>query len=214
LIPSSTRYENDTWSCSTNGTRGFEYRSSLAAAAFSLPLGVALFFLVRQMETLGPGSMAINVLLEEAIKIILFIGLILAARTRIWKRILLVEKGNQGGRVNLPLMVPVICIVAFAITENLLYFLSFPTSSIYRRLLYSYPIHINTALLYALAFTLPSALKITLYFIAGVLYHLGLNYLSLRLPPAAIYLVGLGNLVVLLLLYWKIRLKIAQRSIR
>ena len=197
-----------------NGTRGFEYRFSLAAGALSLPLGVALFFLVRLMETLGPGSMAINVLLEEAVKIILFVGLTLAARTRTWKRILLVEQGDQGGRLNLPLLVPVICIVAFGITENLLYFLSFPTGSIYRRLLYSYPIHINTALLYALAFSSGSALKIGLYFIVGVLYHLGLNHLSLRLPPAAIYLVGLGNLVVLLLLYWKIRLKIAQRSIR
>jgi hypothetical protein len=197
-----------------NVFRGFEYRSVLATAILSLPVGVALFFLVRLLEALGPGSMVVNVLLEEATKIILFAIAALAARSKIWNKILVFQEADSHGRLSTSLLVPVLCIAAFAITENLLYFLSFPTSSIYRRLLYSYPIHLNTALFYALAFLSGSVLRVGLYFIIGVLYHLGLNYLSLNLQAVAIYMVGVGNLVTLLLLYWWLRMKIVQRSIR
>jgi hypothetical protein len=107
-----------------------------------------------------------------------------------------------------------LCIAVFGITENVLYFLSFPTSSIYRRLVYSYPIHLNTAFFYAIAFLSGKPLRVTLYLLLGVLYHLGLNLLSLDVPVAGIYAVGVGNIVVLLLLYWRVRLKIVQRSIR
>jgi hypothetical protein len=108
----------------------------------------------------------------------------------------------------------VLCIVVFAATENILYFLSFPTSSIYGRLLYSYPIHLNTALLYALAFSSGKAVQVGVSLGIGILYHLGLNRLSLDLQAAATYAVGVGNLAVLLLLYWRLRMKIVQRSIR
>jgi hypothetical protein len=197
-----------------NVFRGFEYRSALATAILSVPVGVALFFLVRLLESLGPGSMPVNVLLEEAAKIILFAGGALAARSKSWNKILGFHEAGSDAILSAQLLVPMLCIAAFAITENLLYFLSFPTSSIYRRLLYSYPIHLNTALLYALAFLSASALRVGLYFVIGVLYHLGLNQLSLQLQAAGVYSVGVGNLFVLLLLYWRVRMKLVQRSIR
>jgi hypothetical protein len=196
-----------------NVFEGFEHKSALVTVILSAPAGVALFFLVRLLESLGRLPMPVNVLFEEAVKIILFVGGALALRSRSWNKIpAFHEAGGDGGR-SAAVLLPVLCIAAFAVTENLLYFLNFPTSSIYRRLLYSYPIHLNTALFYALAFLSGSTLRVGLYFLIGFLYHLGLNHLSLHLQAAAVYAVGVGNFVVLLLLYWRVRMKLAQRSI-
>jgi len=186
-----------------NVFKRLEYGSSLTAAAVALPVGVALFFMVRFLESLGSGSMAVNVLLEEASKIAVFAAVALAARSRILR-------GNDSRGIRL--LIPLLCIFVFAIAENVLYFLRFPTSSIYRRLLYSYPIHINTALLYALAFLSGGALRTALYFLLGVAYHLGLNHLSANLQVFLGYMVGVGNLCILFLLYWRVRIKIVQRS--
>jgi hypothetical protein len=183
-------------------------------SVLSLVIGVALFFLIRKLETAGPGSMLVNVLFEEAAKIVLFGTAPFAARTRIWKSLVSAGTEDREAPRRTALLASMLCIAVFGITENVLYFLSFPTSSIYRRLLYSYPIHLNTAFFYALAFLSGNPLRVALYLLLGVLYHLGLNRLSLDLPVAWIYLVGVGNIVVLLLLYWRVRLKIVQRSIR
>jgi len=197
-----------------NVFKRFEYRSSLLAAVVSLPVGVGLFFAVRFLESLGSSSMAVNVLLEETTKIALFAGAALAARSKFFEGILLFQSAERNDSHGIRLLIPLLCIVVFAITENVLYFIRFPTSSIYRRLLYSYPIHINTALFYALAFLAGGALRTALYFLLGVAYHLGLNHLSANLQVLLVYVVGVGNLVILFLLYWRVRMKIVQRSIR
>jgi hypothetical protein len=197
-----------------NVFKRLEYRSSPTAAAISLPVGVALFFMVRFLESLGSSSMAVNVLVEEASKIAVFAAVALAARSRIFESTLLLQSSEENDSHGIRLLIPLLCIVVFAITENVLYFLRFPTSSIYRRLLYAYPIHINTALLYALAFLSGGALRTALYFLLGVAYHLGLNHLSADLQVFLIYTVGVGNLFILFLLYWRVRMKIVQRSAR
>ena len=197
-----------------NVFKGFEHKSALVTVILSAPAGVALFFLVRLLESLGRLPTPVNVLFEEAVKIILFVGGALALRSRSWDKILATHEAGGDGRGGAAVLLPALCIAAFAVTENLLYFLSFPTSSIYGRLLYSYPIHLNTALLYALAFLSGSPFRVGLYFLIGFLYHLGLNQLSLHLQAAAVYAVGVGNLAVLLLLYWRLRMKLAQRSTR
>lgn len=176
----------------------------------ALPAGVGLFFLVRLLEGTFQGSMTINVLFEEAAKFALFVLVALAARAgraAASRKVLLHEKVTL-------LLFALLCVVVFGITENILYFVSFPTSSIYKRLLYSYPIHLNTALLYALGFLSGRASSFVLYFIICSLYHLGLNHLSLRLPVAGVYAFGIANLVFLLLLYWRVRVKLIERSIQ
>ena len=148
-----------------NVFKRFEYRSSLAAAAISLPAGVGLFFTVRFLESLGSNSMAVNVFLEEASKIALFAVAALAARFKVFAGIRFFQSGEAQDSHGHRLFAPLLCIVVFAITENILYFIRFPTSSIYRRLLYSYPIHVNTALFYALALLSGGALRTALYFL-------------------------------------------------
>ena len=214
MTPSSKQSGNAIWNYWMNVFKRLQYRSSLTAAAISLPVGVALFFMVRFLESLGSSSMAVNVLVEEASKIAVFAAVALAARSRIFESTPLLQSSEKNDSHGIRLLIPLLCIVVFAITENVLYFLRFPTSSIYRRLLYAYPIHINTALLYALAFLSGGALRTVLYFLLGVAYHLGLNHLSADLQVFLIYTVGVGNLFILFLLYWRVRMKIVQRSAR
>jgi len=178
----------------------------------ALPAGVGLFFLVRLLEGTFQWSMTINVLFEEALKLALFVLASFASPT--------VRAGcaAASGKTFLEegtlLLFALLCVAVFGITENILYFVSFPTSSIYKRLLYTYPIHLNTALLYALGFLSGRAFSFVLYFIICGLYHLGLNHLSFRLPEAAVYAVGIVNLVFLFLLYWRVRVKLVERSIK
>jgi hypothetical protein len=160
------------------------------------------------------GSMAVNAALEEAAKITSFVLIVFASNSTVWQRILYDQESEGDSRQTTLLLFPLLCITAFAVSENVLYFLSFPTSSIYRRLLYSFPIHLNTALLYALGVLSGRVLRLGLYLIIGVLYHLALNHLSIGLSITAVYLVGATNVAILSLLYWRLRMKIIQRSIR
>lgn len=180
----------------------------------ALPVGVGLFFLVRLLEGTVKGPMLFNVVLEEAAKFTLFVIVAWAAGSTAWSKLLFDEQTDSDRKEGRLLLFPLLCAAVFGITENILYFLSFPTSSIYKRLLFSYPIHLNTALLYALGFLSGRIPKLGLYFVIGGLYHLGLNYLSLRLPEAGIYTVGVANLCVLLLLYGRTRIKLIERSIQ
>jgi hypothetical protein len=191
-----------------------EHRFPIAMLAIALPLGAVLLFLLHELEGILHAPMAVNAMLEETTKIALFLLTALAARSRFWSSILFPAVPDPGSERSTRLLVPILCITAFGLAENLLYFFNFPTSSIYQRLLYSYPIHLNTALLYALAFLSGRPLKVAGYFAVGVLYHLSLNYLSLRLPEFAVYLVGGANLLILFLLYWRMRVGIIERSIQ
>jgi len=180
----------------------------------ALPVGVGVFLLIRLLEGTIQGPMAVNVVIEEAAKFALFVIATLAAGSTAWSKFIFNEQTDPDRKEGVFLLFPLLCAVVFGITENILYFLSFPTSSIYKRLLYSYPIHLNTALLYALAFLSKRIPKMGLYFLIGVLYHLGLNHLSLRLPEAGIYSAGILNLGVFFLLYWRTRIKLIERSIQ
>jgi hypothetical protein len=191
-----------------------EHRTAIMTMAIALPLGAALLLLLRELEGILQGPMAVNAALEEAAKIALFLLTALASRSRIWRNILFSGGTDSDSGRSPELLIPLLSIAVFGLAENLLYFFNFPTSSIYKRLLYSYPIHLNTALLYALGFVSGRPLRVVSYFIIGVLYHLGLNYLSVELPPFAIYMVGSGNLVILFLLYWRMRLRIIERSMQ
>jgi hypothetical protein len=185
--------------------------------AAALPIGIGLFFLVRSLETRMNTSRLVNVLVEEVVKITLF--LLLEAARRVLPTVL----KNPSTNAVLPrlrhkvpglLSYPLLCIISFGITENIAYFLSFPESSIYQRLLYSYPIHLNTGLLYALAFISGKPGVYLLSLLVSCLYHLGLNILSLTLPAVGIYAVGIVNLLLLFFLYWNIHNRSMERSIK
>ncbi len=176
--------------------------------AAALPAGIGLFFLVRLLEGALAGSMAANAVIEEGVKVLLF-ALLPAARL-----IFKAPGRRREIRDGLLLQLPLLCVAAFGITENILYFLTFPTSSVYQRLLYTYPIHLHTALLYALAFLSRRMINYVLCLLFSVLYHLGLNALSLRLPAAGIYAIGIINALTVLLLYRRLHTRLAERSIR
>jgi hypothetical protein len=190
-----------------NTFRALKIAAALPLSVTAIPAGVGLFFLVRLMEGVLRGSMLINVLLEEGIKVVLFI--VLVAVRKILSRNDARKDLNEGTL----LLFPLLCIVSFGITENIIYFLTFPTSSIYQRLLFAYAVHLNTALLYALAFLSGTVLWFFPFFLAAVLYHLGLNMLSLSLTTGAVYGVSAVNLVILFLLYWLVQIKLVERSI-
>jgi len=179
--------------------------------ATAISIGTGLFFLVRFLETSIGTNRLINVLLEEAAKLFLFLLLELAYRYRVS------PLSDPSTFTPFPrprlLALPILCITAFAVTENITYFLRFPESSIYQRLLYSYPIHLNTALLYAMAFVSAKKLFYLLTLVVSWSYHIGLNALSLVLPPAGIYTVGAGNLLLFFVLYWNIHDRSNKRSI-
>ncbi len=197
-----------------NVSRASEHGSAIVTAAIALPLGAALFFLLRLVEGIIRGPMALNALLEETAKATLFVLAVLGSKSRIWRNILFPRGTDPDFGPPTPLLFPLLCITAFGLTENILYYFSFPTSSIYKRLLYSYPIHLNTALLYALGFLSGKPLRVASSFIICVLYHLALNYLSFRLPEVVIYLFGVVNLFILFLLYRRVLVKIIERSMQ
>ena len=179
--------------------------------AVTVPIGIGIFFLVRFLETSLETTRLVNVLVEETAKLSLFVLLELAYKYR------LSPLREPSTDTPLPraglLALPVLCITAFAVTENITYFLHFPESSIYQRLLYSYPIHLNTAFLYTLAFVSARRLFYPFALLVSWSYHIGLNALSLVLPPLGIYTVGTGNLLLFFGLYWSIRNRSIKRSI-
>ncbi|MBN2552798.1 MAG: hypothetical protein JXB06_08500 [Spirochaetales bacterium] len=199
---------------------GSAHAAALAAAA-AVAAGAGLFFLIRLLEGFVRGSMEVNVLIEEGAKILVFLAALTVSRFAVLRRLLQPDDSGSasGSEARLPAALTValstsafLCIGSFGIAENILFFLSFPTGSVYGRLLYSFPIHLNTALLYCLGFLSGRILRVGLFLGLGFLYHLGLNRLSLDLPRAAVYPVGIVNVVILLLLYWRLRLKIALGS--
>ena len=179
--------------------------------AVTVPIGIGMFFLVRFLETSLGANRLVNVLLEETAKLFLFILLELAYKHRLGP-LMDPDTDTPLPRAEL-LALPVLCITAFAVTENIAYFLRFPESSIYQRPLYSYPIHLNTAFLYALAFVSAKRLFYPFTLLFSWSYHIGLNALSLVLPPLGIYAVGAGNLLLFFGLYWSIRNRSIKRSI-
>lgn len=163
--------------------------------------GAGLFFFLRSLEILIRGSPGINTLLEESVKLGSFLIMGLARR---------IHKGRHGGMM----LTPFFCIIGFGVLENIAYFLRYPTSSIYERLIYSYPIHLNTGLLYSLAFQAGKPLPIALAYLFALAYHFGLNTLSLILPRPALYGIGIGNLILFFALYWQLRVRSLERSLR
>jgi RsiW-degrading membrane proteinase PrsW (M82 family) len=177
-----------------------------AAVVLWAASGGGLFFLVRALETLIRGPLVSGACLEEVAKLALFLALALARR---WLRC------RSGW------LMPFFAVAGFGVAENLLYYLRYPTSSVYERLLYSYPIHLNTAVLFVLAFgsarQRPAAgriLVIGMALLVAIGYHYGLNVLSLLLPHPALYGVGLVNLGLFASLYWRQRTFAMQRSLR
>jgi hypothetical protein len=104
--------------------------------------GLPLLFLLRAVEQSWSGNLLASSFLEEAAKGVLFLALALA---------LGLAKGRFPSAAS-PELLPLVCIVGFAMTENLLFVLYAPTTAVYQRLLYAYPIHLNTGLLYTIVF--------------------------------------------------------------
>ena len=173
--------------------------SASRAAAFLT--GVALFFVVRWVER-GASLLAAS-LLEEGLKGCLFLALWLAHRLA----------GPRLRALPAAEFLPLICVVGFALAENILYFLEAPTGSIYQRLLYSYPIHINTAALYTLAYPAGRPLAAALAGLAGLSYHFALNVLALVARAPTVYAVGALNLIALAVLFRYIHRLRIERSL-
>jgi hypothetical protein len=183
-------------------------------SAIAVAVGVAVFFLLRRLEVSLQGSIAVNTVLEETVKLAIFAVAAVVSKSKVRENLPFLRGRDNEHALLIPILFPLLCITAFGFTENLLYFASFPTSSIYKRLVYSYPIHLNTALLYALAFLSGKPLRTVSYLLIGAAYHFGLNYLSTRIPDLLIYLIGIGNLIALLHLYWRTRMRILERSMQ
>jgi hypothetical protein len=184
-----------------NATRRTAVQLIVYAASFLC--GIPLFFLARWAEASAGASLLAASLIEESLKGCLFLALWLA--TRLARERLLALPSAE--------FLPLICIVGFALTENILYFLEAPTGSIYRRLLYSYPIHLNTAALYTLAFLAGRPLASALAALAGLSYHFALNVLALVAGGPAVYAVGALNLVALAALFLHIHRMRIERSL-
>ncbi len=159
----------------------------------SLLTGSGIFYLARFLEGIISGSLLLNAVLEESIKLSLFILLWLFSNK---KKLL---KGSSL------LLCPLLAVFGFGIIENVYYFFSFPLSSIYLRLLYSYPIHINTGLAYTLGFYAKKRFIPLLLFTVSVAYHYALNVVSLlHGTKPFIYGIALANLFLFFVLVRKL----------
>lgn len=172
---------------------------SLAA----LLAGCGLLFLARRLERGWSGSMLAPVLLEEGLKGALFVAL-LAARRLGRRRLAGVPAAD---------LLPLLAVMGFGAAENVLYFLAGPTGSIYQRLLYAYPVHVNAGLLYTLVCLSrrPGLLPVAL--LAASAYHLGLNALAVSGPPGWTWAAGAGNLAIMLLFVLRLRNVRVERSL-
>jgi RsiW-degrading membrane proteinase PrsW (M82 family) len=191
------RYAVDRWVMRTAG------ELALWAAA-----GAGLFFALRLAEQALPDSLLLAALVEEAAKAALFVA---AAVSRRHSRR---ERAEE-------LLRPFFAVAAFGVTENILYYLRYPTSAIYGRLVCSYPIHLNTALLFAVVLGsrggLPAArraLACAAAFAGAVAYHALFNRLSVLVPRLAPYALGPVNLVLFAALLWRQRTHCLPRSTR
>ena len=170
--------------------------------------GVGLFFALRLAEQALPDSLLLAALVEEAAKAALFVAVALSGR----------HNGRERAEA---LLRPFFAVAAFGVTENILYYLRYPTSAIYGRLVCSYPIHLNTALLFALVLgsggggsAARRALACAAAFAGAVAYHALFNRLSVLVPRLAPYALGPVNLVLFAALLWRQRTLCLPRSTR
>jgi len=175
----------------------------LARSAASLLAGIGLCFLARWLEQGWGERLLPPVLLEEGLKAVLFLGLLAARR---------VGPRRLAGAPAADLL-PLLAVTGFALTENLLFFLASPTRSIYQRLLYAYPVHVNTGLLYTLALLSGRPGLLLAALAPASAYHLGLNALALSAPAAWTWTAGAANLPLLGWLILRLRRRRVERSL-
>jgi len=198
-----------------NDTRVDSPTRSLPAYAAAFLTGLPLLLLIRMIERGWQTNLLASSLIEEGVKVCLFLALCLLLR---------LAKGRVPGAKE-PELLPFLCIIGFAVGENSLYFFYAPTTTVYQRLLYSYPLHLNTGLFYAWIFltlrsrsqkgrrTLPSILIACLAACIGTAYHFFLNVATLVISDPAVYLIGGINVLTLILLFLVLHRKRIERSL-
>ena len=198
-----------------NDTRVDSPTRSLPAYAAAFLTGLPLLLLIRMIERGWQTTMLASSLIEEGVKVCLFLALCLLLR---------LAKGRVPGAKE-PELLPFLCIIGFAVGENSLYFFYAPTTTVYQRLLYSYPLHLNTGLFYAWIFltlrsrsqkgrrTLPSIMIACLAACIGTAYHFFLNVATLVISDPAVYLIGGINVLTLILLFLFLHRKRIERSL-
>jgi hypothetical protein len=198
-----------------NDTRVDSPTRSLPAYAAAFLTGLPLLLLIRMIERGWQTTLLASSLIEEGVKVCLFLALCLLLR---------LAKGRVPGAKE-PELLPFLCIIGFAVGENSLYFFYAPTTTVYQRLLYSYPLHLNTGLFYAWIFltlrsrsqkgrrTLPSIMIACLAACIGTAYHFFLNVATLVISDPAVYLIGGINVLTLILLFLFLHRKRIERSL-
>ena len=198
-----------------NDTRVDSPTRSLPAYAAAFLTGLPLLLLIRMIERGWQTNLLASGLIEEGVKVCLFLALCLLLR---------LAKGRVPGAKE-PELLPFLCIIGFAVGENSLYFFYAPTTTVYQRLLYSYPLHLNTGLFYAWIFltlrsrsqkgrrTLPSIMIACLAACIGTAYHFFLNVATLVISDPAVYLIGGINVLTLILLFLFLHRKRIERSL-
>jgi hypothetical protein len=175
----------------------------LLRSGAALLAGCGLLFLARWVERGWSGALLVPVLIEEGLKGALFLALFTARR---------LDRGRLAGVPAVDLL-PLLAVIGFGATENVLFFLASPTGSIYQRLLYAYPVHVNTGLLYTLAYLSGRPVLFPAALLAASAYHLGMNALALSGTAAWIWAAGAGNLPVMLWFILRLRTVRVERSL-
>ena len=186
----------------------------LPAYAAAFLTGLPLLLLIRLIERGWQTNLLASSLIEEGMKVCLFLALCLLLRL-----------GRVPGAKE-PELLPLLCIIGFAVGENSLYFFYAPTTTIYQRLLYSYTLHLNTGLFYTWIFLILRSGKATgrrsaflrmLIFCLGACvawaYHFFLNVATLVITDSAVYLIGGINICALILLFRGVHRKRIERSL-
>jgi hypothetical protein len=186
-----------------NASDGGRLTRLLAWSGAALLAGCGLLVLARWLERSWSGTLLAPVLLEEGLKGGLFLAMLAARR---------LDRRRLAG-VPVADLLPLVAVMGFGAAENVLYFLASPTSSIYQRLLYAYPVHINTGLLYTLVCLSGKPVLLAAALPAASAYHLGLNALALSGPAAWTWVAGAGNLPVMLLLILRLQKVRVERSL-
>jgi hypothetical protein len=198
-----------------NGIEITDRVRGLSGYAVAFLSGLPLLLLVRWIERGLETSLLVSSVVEEGVKFCLFLSL--------WVFRSLGEGRTPGAKE--PEILPFLCIVGFAMAENVLYFFFAPTTAIYQRLLYSYPLHLNTGLLYTWVYlslrsgddrsrgNVPRAAVAAFAASLGTAYHFFLNVLAQTAKASTVYPVGVLNLLVLLLLFLVVHRKRIERSL-
>ncbi|UCF98136.1 MAG: PrsW family intramembrane metalloprotease [Spirochaetaceae bacterium] len=188
---------------------------SLSGYTAAFLLGFPLLLLVRLVERSLRTNLLTSSMIEEGAKVCLFLALCLFLRLA----------GGRIPAVKEPGLLPFVCIIGFAVGENSLYFFSAPTTTIYQRLVYSYPLHLNTGLLYTWIFLsvrlhertgqriFPRVLVAVFGACIGTAYHFFLNVLALNATNPTVCLIGTANIVALILLFLMLHRKRIERSL-